>query len=895
MRDTEYSSKRDKTDREDDETESLLLSVLKNSPDVIYRFNIQTGHYEYMSPAIRTLGFQPEELMAMSVDEVLSRVHPQDRPALISQLSEINKVGEGLSEYRFRNNNGQYRWWSNKMVIIKDDQGKPLYRDGFVRDITEQKKAEENLTKSQRSSAEAQRIGQIGSWEWNLQTGEISWSDELYHIYGVDTEKFTPTIDSFAKYVHPDDQETITEVINQIITHRTSLEFDFRIISGDGLTHVLKTVAEVTDYDEMGNPLLVIGTNQDVTELNKIEKKLKDERDLLQNVMDGARNSHLVYLDRDFNFVRVNEAYASTCGYKPEEMIGKNHFDLYPHEENEAIFAHVRETGKPAKYHDKPFKFPDQPERGVTYWDWTLTPVKSYDEIIGFIFSLYETTKRKKAEEELKRSEEIYRGILDNLQDAYFRSNNEGLIIMASQSAANIYGFDSPKEMIHLSTSSMYKNREDRASMLECLKKKGKIENYEFEASRKDGSLFYASLNVQFFYDDNGHIQGTECIVRDISHQTEFEETLEKSEEKYRTLFESTSLGVVYQDKHGSIISANPAAEEILGLTLDQMQGRTSTDPRWNAIREDGSDFPGEEHPAMVALKTGREVKNVIMGIYDPIKKSSAWININATPQFKKDDIEPYQVYTIFEDITHKKIHEIELQKTLDELKRSNSELEQFAYVASHDLQEPLRMISSFTQLLERRYKNQLDDDAIDYIHYAVDGAKRMQELINDLLIFSRVKSKAGEFKSVDLDNVIDEVLFNLEIAIEKNDVVIIKEGLPVIFGDYSQMVQVFQNLIGNAIKYRSKKTPKIQIYSKKEDDYWLFSIKDNGIGIESEYFDHIFQIFKRLHSHDEYEGTGIGLAITKRIIDRHDGEIWVESKPGNGSTFYFTIPLKNT
>lgn len=892
MRDTEYSSKRYKTDREEDETESLLLSVLKNSPDVIYRLNIQTGHYEYMSPAIRTLGFQPDELMAMSVDEVLSRVHPHDRPALISQLSHINNVGKGLIEYRFRGNDDQYRWWSNKMVIIKDDQGMPLYRDGFVRDITEQKNAEENLTKSQRSSAEAQRIGQIGSWEWNLQTGEISWSDELYHIYGVDPEKFTPTIDSFAKYVHPDDQETINEVINQIITHGTSLEFDFRIISEDGLTHVLKTVAEATDYDERGNPLLVIGTNQDVTELKKIEKNLKDERDLLQNVMDGARNSHLVYLDRDFNFVRVNEAYARTCGYKPEEMIGKNHFDLYPHKENEAIFAHVRETGKPAKYHDKPFKFPDQPERGVTYWDWTLTPVKSYDKIIGFIFSLYETTKRKQAEEELKRSEEIYRGILDNLQDAYFRSNNEGLIIMASQSAANIYGFNSPKEMIDLSTSSMYKNREDRASMLECLKKKGKIENYEFEASRKDGSLFYASQNVQFFYDDKGHIQGTECIVRDITHQKEFEETLEKSEEKYRTLFESTSLGVVYQNKNGSIISANPAAEEILGLTLDQMQGRTSTDPRWNAIREDGSDFPGEEHPAMVALKTGREVKNVIMGIYDPIKKSSAWININATPQFKKDDIEPYQVYTIFEDITHKKIHEIELQKTLDELKRSNFELEQFAYVASHDLQEPLRMISSFTQLLERRYKNQLDDDAIDYIHYAVDGAKRMQELINDLLIFSRVKSKAGEFKSVDLDNVIDEVLFNLEIAIEKNDTVITKEGLPVIFGDYSQMVQVFQNLIGNAIKYRSKKTPKIQIYSKKEDDYWLFSIKDNGIGIESEYFDHIFQIFKRLHTPDEYEGTGIGLAITKRIIDRHDGEIWVESEPGNGSTFYFTIPL---
>jgi light-regulated signal transduction histidine kinase (bacteriophytochrome) len=172
-----------------------------------------------------------------------------------------------------------------------------------------------------------------------------------------------------------------------------------------------------------------------------------------------------------------------------------------------------------------------------------------------------------------------------------------------------------------------------------------------------------------------------------------------------------------------------------------------------------------------------------------------------------------------------------------------------------------------------------------------VDGAKRMQSLISDLLAYSRVTSYAGEFEEVDLNKVIEEVLFNLEIVIEENNAVITNETLLKISADYSQMVQVFQNIIGNALKYRSKKTPKIHISSRKEDDKWLFSVKDNGIGIDPEYSEKIFQIFRRLHTREEYEGTGIGLAITKRIIERHGGKIWVESEPGKGSTFYFTIP----
>jgi len=234
------------------------------------------------------------------------------------------------------------------------------------------------------------------------------------------------------------------------------------------------------------------------------------------------------------------------------------------------------------------------------------------------------------------------------------------------------------------------------------------------------------------------------------------------------------------------------------------------------------------------------------------------------------------------------------LEKTMDELKHSNRELEQFAYVASHDLQEPLRMVASFTQLLEKQYKDKLDETAVEYINFAVDGAKRMQLLINDLLAYSRVTRKSTEFETVNLEKVLNEVLFNLEIVTEKNQTIIIRESLPEIQADYRQMVQLFQNLIGNALKYRRNATPEICISVQKEDDHWLFSVEDNGIGMESQYFEQVFQIFRRLHTQDEHEGTGIGLAITKRIIEHHGGRIWIESEPSKGSTFYFTIPINN-
>jgi light-regulated signal transduction histidine kinase (bacteriophytochrome) len=233
-----------------------------------------------------------------------------------------------------------------------------------------------------------------------------------------------------------------------------------------------------------------------------------------------------------------------------------------------------------------------------------------------------------------------------------------------------------------------------------------------------------------------------------------------------------------------------------------------------------------------------------------------------------------------------------EAQSTLSqELQRSNAELEQLAYVASHDLQEPLRMVASYMQLLEQKYRGQLDADAHEFIAFAVDGAKRMQALINDLLTYSRVGSAAVPMEPTDCNEVLDRALASLRLAIAESGAGIERADLPVVMGNAAQLTQLFQNLLANAIKFRSEQPLRIGVSAEPDGPFWRFSVQDNGIGIEPEYFDRIFVMFQRLHSRSAYAGTGIGLAICKKIIERHGGRIWVESAPGHGAAFKFTLP----
>ena len=278
---------------------------------------------------------------------------------------------------------------------------------------------------------------------------------------------------------------------------------------------------------------------------------------------------------------------------------------------------------------------------------------------------------------------------------------------------------------------------------------------------------------------------------------------------------------------------------------------------------------------------------------------SVSWVS--TTKQCLRDDNGAIVgTFGISRDITARKLAEEALAVKTEELLRSNRDLEQFAYVASHDLQEPLRMIASYTQLLARRYQNRLDKEADEFIDYAVQGAVRLQVLINDLLAYSRLGTRGKPFERIDCNEVLKRAVENCKIAIQDANAVITSSNLPVIVGDGTQWTQLFQNLLSNAIKFHGPEPPRIQIQAELKPAplsqetpvcEWVFSVSDNGIGIEPQYYERIFVIFQRLHAREEYPGTGIGLAICKKIVERHGGRIWVESTIGRGTTFFFTAP----
>jgi light-regulated signal transduction histidine kinase (bacteriophytochrome) len=242
-------------------------------------------------------------------------------------------------------------------------------------------------------------------------------------------------------------------------------------------------------------------------------------------------------------------------------------------------------------------------------------------------------------------------------------------------------------------------------------------------------------------------------------------------------------------------------------------------------------------------------------------------------------------------DISQRRRAQDALELYAEQLRRSNEELQQFAYVTSHDLQEPLRAITSYLQLIEERYRHQLDKDAKEFIDFAVEGAKRMKMLISDLLAYSRIDTHGKALEETDSQKVLDSVLGSFQLLIAENAITIRCDPMPQLLADKIQLTQLFQNLISNAIKFRGESPPELHIGAKRQGDSWLFSVSDNGIGIEQKYMTRIFELFQRLHAREEYEGTGIGLAICKKVVERHGGHIWVESEVGKGTTFYFTIP----
>jgi PAS domain S-box-containing protein len=356
------------------------------------------------------------------------------------------------------------------------------------------------------------------------------------------------------------------------------------------------------------------------------------------------------------------------------------------------------------------------------------------------------------------------------------------------------------------------------------------------------------------------------------------------AEEKFRLAVDAFPNGMVMVDSGGRIVMVNAETLRLFGYERSELIGRSIemlVPPRFRAGHPQfRDDFTA--HPGTRAMGVGRDLSGLRKdGTEFPVE-------VGLNPLKTNDGV---MVLSVIVDISERKQAEQALARQADELRRSNAELEQFAYVAAHDLQEPLRMVASYTELLAERYRGRLDEKADKYIHYAVDGARRMQHLISDVLAYSRVGTQAKPLQPTSSDMVASEVIEGMRGRIEESRAEVSCGTLPLVSADETQLRQLFQNLIGNALKFRSQCPPRVRLDAVRRDGRWVFSVTDNGIGIDQQYGDRVFQMFQRLHERGRYDGSGIGLAIAKKIVERHGGRIWFASQPDQGTTFYFTMP----
>ncbi len=480
----------------------------------------------------------------------------------------------------------------------------------------------------------------------------------------------------------------------------------------------------------------------------------------------------------------------------------------------------------------------------------------------------------ERANEQIRQQQAQLNSMFDGIEDVIYVADPDTYeVVYLNEVGRKIWGHDFKGKKCY----RLLQNLESPCPFCTndaILKDPGKAVIWEFQ--NKINKRWYRCFDKAIKWTTDNYVRFEMAV--DITEIKDAQEAIKKEKEITESILDSIP-GVFYQiGLDGKFIRTNKNFQKLLDKSEEEMQEISAL-----------SLFEGEDKEQI-----GAAMQQVFEEGFSDVEAymvtTKGRIPFYFTGVLQEIDKMPYLI-GVGSNITNIKETQQQLEEANKELMDSNKQLEQFAYVASHDLQEPLRKITSFTELFEKRYKDNLDEKADKYISYIVDGAKRMQRLIVDLLQYSRVTTRGNSFEPVRADDVLEEVLSNMQFSIKNSGAKIDYDRLPRVLADKAQLSQVFQNLIGNAIKFQKDEEPRITIKVKELNDAWQFSVEDNGIGIEDDYKERIFVIFQRLHARDKYPGTGIGLAVCKKIIERHNGEIWVDSTPGEGSTFYFILP----
>ena len=931
-----------------DESEKKYRSIFENSMDAILLIDLDGHIFAANHAALNIFGYSKEELCKLTRSDILDTTDSRLRNALI----EIESTGKFQGELIFIRSNGSKFAAEISIGIFEDIYGNERAVMN-VRDIARRKQIEEDLRRSEKRYREL--VENANSIILKMdKKGRITFFNEFAekffgfnkeeimgkNVIGTivpETESSGRNLQEFINMVVKDpeshinsENENITrdgrrvwvswtnkgfyndkdEVIGVLsigtdITKRKDAENAFKHLmfeASKSKNLILKELQEAHNNLELEVQKRTRELNEsndalrkEIQERKHIEEALIKSKNYLDKIINSIADPVFVK-DNQHRWILLNDAYCKLMGYSREELLGKSDYDFFPSHEADVFWEKDEEVLKTGVENVNEEEFTDS-EGNIHI---LVTKKTLYLDISGkkyIVASIKDITERKQAENELRQNERKLKLAMDMAKLAHWEYDVSSDLFTFDDSFYKLYGTTADQEGGLKMSSEEYAQKfippEESNMVMKEIAKALETDDPDFFGQvehtimRVDGEKRFIIVRYGIIKNAEGRTIKTYGANQDITELKMAEKELRESELKYRTLFNSSPDSTILIGIDGNLMDVNHAAQEVTGLSKEDLIGKNFTE--LNLLLDEEMPLHIEKVSQVLRGKSSKPYESRFIDRNGKIRYAETYLKA-----LKKDD-EIFAFNVIAHDITERKKAEEKLKEIINELERSNYELQQFAYITSHDLQEPLRTIASFTQLLERRYRGKLDSDADEFIEFIVDAAVRMKEMIQGLLEYSRVGTQKVEFKEVDLDVELEQVLSNLHALINKNNAEITYDPLPKVMADPDQMVRVFQNLISNAIKFRKPdEPPKIHVSCQidKENNEYIFSVADNGIGIEKEYKDKIFEVFKRLHAMGKYEGTGIGLSVVKRIIEQYDGRIWLESKLGEGSTFYFTLPL---
>ncbi|GAB3024660.1 PAS domain S-box protein [Natronobiforma cellulositropha] len=720
-------------------------------------------------------------------------------------------------------------------------------------------------------------------------------------VYVLDADRrFTMVNDGFASLARVDRSDLVGRHVSTVFgtefdalerAHATGEEssaapFEGTIHRGDGEELVVENRSTVLTSGPLEGER--IGVVRDISGRKARERTLEESEQRYRTLAEYFPNGIVTLFDHDLRYTLASGQGFAKIPVEAADLEGRHFRDVWPPEtadELEPIFLAAlagTERSVELEYAGREWvvrAVPITDERGDTFAGMTMAQ---------------DITVQKDRERYLRDAKAKLEAATEAGAIGTWEWDIEADRMVVGTSFADTFGVDPdaaetgvPLEQFIASIHPA--DRERVVASVERAVETGGAYEEEYRVRDADGDLRWVVARSSVTYDDAGDPQTFPGALVDITDRKNAEEELKHHKRQLETLFEVLPVGAVVARADGYLVEANETATEIWGGDVFDAEAVSEYD-RYTAWWPESGDRVQPDEWTMAQVLRGEEVTEPNVYEIEAVDGTRKIIMEHGMP-VRDDDGDVQLGVVTLSDITERREYRRRLETAVSKLEASNERLEQFAYAASHDLQEPLRMVSSYLQLVDSRYRSDLDEEGREFLAFAIDGADRMREMVDGLLEYARVDTRGDPLEPVDLESVFDAVVGDLAVGIDESGAVVTSESLPCVYGDANQLRQVFQNLLSNAITYAGDEPPRIHVSAERHRSEWLLSVQDDGIGIDPADEDQVFEIFQRLHSRDEFDGSGIGLALCKRIVERHGGEIWVDSAPGEGATFSFTLP----